>query len=95
MVSISTAWCSGYGKAARLTVKTLATEYVEGTQRHSAPRTSSPRGGCWVARTFSGRNALHPDYCYDLSRIVTLQHGQTMPSIRNEGDRAEGEWVGA
>jgi hypothetical protein len=76
-------------------VKPFATEYVDGTQHHCAPGAGCPRGGRWVARTLSGWNALYPQYRYDLSRIVTLQRGQTMPSIQNAADKAEWEWVGA
>jgi hypothetical protein len=76
-------------------VKPFATEYVDGTQHHCIPGTSCPRSGRWVTRTFSGWNALYPNYHYDLSRIVMLQRGQTMPPIQNKGDRTEWEWVGA
>jgi hypothetical protein len=76
-------------------VEPFATEYVDGTQHHSTPGASCPRSGRWVARTLSGRNALSADYRYDLSRVVTLQRGQKMPSIQNEGEKTEWEWVGA
>jgi hypothetical protein len=76
-------------------VKPFATEYVEGTQHHAAPGTSCPRSGRWLARIFSGRNALYPDYHYDLLNIVTLKRGQKMPPIQNKGAKADWEWVGA
>ena len=75
-------------------VKPFATEYVEGTQHHCALGTSCPHSGRWVARTLSGRNALYPDYRYDLSYTITLQRGQTMPSVQNKGDKTEWKWMG-
>jgi hypothetical protein len=76
-------------------VKQYSLDMIEDTRQFCAPGSTCPRSGRWVTRINAGSNFLSPEYRHDLSSLVTLRRGQPMPSIRDAGDRADWEWVGA
>lgn len=76
-------------------VKQWSSDMIADTVQFCAPGLVCPRSGRWVARIPAGSDWLHPEYRHDLSSLVTLRRGQPMPSIRDAGERADWEWVGA
>jgi len=64
---------------------------VEGTEQVCKPGAVCSRSGRWLARLRTSDWKYH--YDYDLSQIVTVQQGKTMPAIRNDS-RADWEWIG-
>ncbi|WP_423383628.1 hypothetical protein [Burkholderia sp. LMG 32019] len=70
-------------------VKQYSFDIIEDTRQFCAPGSTCPRSGRWLPRI---REGLANSHRYDLAGIVTVQHGQSMPS-RNDG--AEWEWLGA
>jgi hypothetical protein len=62
---------------------------VEGTEQFCGPGAVCSRSGRWLARLRTSDWKYH----YDLSQIVTVQQGKTMPAIRND-PRADWEWIG-
>jgi hypothetical protein len=76
-------------------VKQWSFDMIGDTVQFCKPGTDCPRSGRWVARSNVAGNPLYPEYRHDLSSLVTLRRGQPMPSIRDAGDMADWEWVGA
>jgi hypothetical protein len=76
-------------------VKQYSFDMIDDTRQFCAPGSTCPRSGRWVARINARSNSLSPEYRHDLSSPVTLRRGQPMPSIRDAGERADWEWVGA
>jgi hypothetical protein len=76
-------------------VKQYSFDMIDDTRQFCAPGSTCPRNGRWVARINTRSNSLSPEYRHDLSSLVTLRRGQPMPSIRDAGERADWEWVGA
>lgn len=63
---------------------------VEGTEQLCEPGAVCSRSGRWLARysTIDWKNG------YDLSQIVTVQQGQSMPAIQGDLKHAAWEWIG-
>jgi len=76
-------------------VKQYSFDMIDDTRQFCAPGSTCPRSGRWVARINTRSNSLSPEYRHDLSSLVTLRRGQPMPSIRDAGERADWEWLGA
>lgn len=65
-------------------------KYAEGTEHVCKAGAMCPRSGRWVARSMT-----HDwQYNHDLTQIVTVQQGQSMPVIRGDPEYGEWEWVG-
>jgi hypothetical protein len=62
---------------------------VEGTEQVCRPGMVCSRSGRWLVRS----RTSDWKYDYDLSQIVTVQQGRTMPAIPNNPDAAW-EWIG-
>ena len=76
-------------------VKQWSFDKIPDTVQFCKPGAECPRSGRWVARIAAGSDWLRPEYRHDLASLVTLRRGQPMPSIRDAGERADWEWVGA
>lgn len=76
-------------------VKQWSFDKIPDTVQFCPPGSECPRSGRWVARIAGGTDWLRPEYRHDLASLVTLRRGQPMPAIRDAGDRADWEWVGA
>jgi hypothetical protein len=76
-------------------VKQWSFDMISDTVQFCKPGSECPRSGRWVARIAAGPDSLRPEYRHDLSSLVTLRRGQLMPSLRDGGERADWEWVGA
>jgi hypothetical protein len=76
-------------------VKQWSFDEIPDTVQFCPPGSECPRSGRWVARIAGGTDWLRPEYRHDLASLVTLRRGQPMPAIRDAGDRADWEWVGA
>jgi hypothetical protein len=70
-------------------------DMIDDTRQFCEAGSTCPRSGRWVARRYAGPDSLRPEYRHDASSLVTLRRGQPMPSIRDAGERADWEWVGA
>ncbi len=71
-------------------VKQYSFDIVEETRQFCKPGAVCPRGGRWLPRVREGWNSTH----YDLTGIVTLRRGDTMPAVKRAGDDADWEWIG-
>ncbi|WP_244117613.1 hypothetical protein [Burkholderia contaminans] len=76
-------------------VKQWSFDMIEDTQQFCAAGSICPRSGRWVARIIAGSDFLRPEYRHDLASVVSLRRGQPMPLIKDAGNRADWEWVGA
>ncbi len=71
-------------------VKQYSFDIVEETRQFCKPGAVCPRSGRWLPRVREGWNSTH----YDLTGIVTLRRGDTMPAVKRAGDDADWEWIG-
>jgi hypothetical protein len=76
-------------------VKQWSFDIIDDTRQFCAAGSICPRSGRWVPRIYSESGFRQSEYRHDLSSLVTLQRGQPMPSIKDSGNRADWEWVGA
>ncbi|AXF23238.1 hypothetical protein CUJ89_22595 [Burkholderia pyrrocinia] len=72
-------------------VKQYSFDTIEETRQFCEPGSACPRSGRWLPRI---REGWDRGYRYDLAGIVTVRHGQTMPTVKETGDKADWEWVG-
>lgn len=64
--------------------------FVEGTEQFCKPGAVCPRSGRWVVRSMT-----HDwKYNHDLTQIVTVQQGKSMPAIQSDPRHGEWEWIG-
>ena len=70
---------------------TNPSKHVEGTEYVSPAGAVCPRSGRWVVRFMT----YDRKYNYDLTQIVTMQQGKSMPAIQGDPGHGEWEWVGA
>jgi len=71
-------------------VKQYSFDIVEETRQFCKPGAVCPRSGRWLPRVREGWNSTH----YDLTGIVALRRGDTMPAVKRAGDDADWEWIG-
>jgi hypothetical protein len=72
-------------------VKQYSFDTIEETRQFSEPGSACPRSGRWLPRI---REGWDKDYRYDPAGIVTVRHGQKMPTVKDAGDKADWEWLG-
>ncbi|MBW0445579.1 hypothetical protein [Paraburkholderia phenoliruptrix] len=73
-------------------VKQYSFDLIDETRQFCEPGSVCPRSGRWLPRT---RQGWENNYRYDFAGVVTVQRGQTMPTLKESGGRASWEWVGA
>lgn len=77
--------------SAPIPVKQYSFDTIEATRQFCEPGSACPRSGRWLPRIREGWDKGHR---YDLAGIVTVRHGQKMPTAKDAGDKADWEWVG-